>query len=825
MAMFGDAYVTHFCTVLRTVAVERTDLRHLHCPRELQLATRFLEELSPLAQHVYARVFQRKGPWFKTTSLLTYFTPRRQYVPHTKETVPGASERMNDVISLLTDDDEDDGRDGKSKAGQSQEEALEDDAQDDQEVETAAAPQSTIGVALDDPIVQHTLQSLVNAGLLDTLSLLSPAFLSREEQDAQLQVSLEAIQQCASAAELTALHKKLTGGKSRALSGRSRGSGSSPSASGNGTSKSEVFDALRRHVLSQRRIDGSRIPVAKMMHDVWRQHCNFEKSGNPDDLIFAVRLTDDARRLFLRMHRLYYFQSTLPALSMTPVLSVANRTKSFQDILKERLQSRPSSPATWPGLMAIFKKVKYPEYAININNPIFLSAEAYMCYEIASSMRRVINALEQEMVIEQSDSADATSISLPPNWHLAQDIWDNLPQLTVFQRLALASAHGGNDNWQMDAWCQAEDFLKDIATLEDFILEARLCLRVFVHYAKQESQSRSCGQPVFYRRCNAGYQLARVLHHASAIFEKQRRYQHANALLRDLLDPALDGILARKRGHWWERLVINLEHLKDKDAARQSCATALEDADVLGAARIALERRMGRLSPTTSATDFIDVSAVVDLVSSSDGEAEATSEHVPSKAANVYEYPKSFMVGRPLNRSTGERSRFIGYDDEPCTVEQLVLQHYHYRHDHEHFASEESMKENKSGNESLTGWYGVHCEGSVLTNLLGLFMWDVLYAPVPDVFHTAFQSGPLDFGYADCFYTARREKIDTLLDAIEHAMTMEDILHLLESTWYEHFGELTRFVSWGTADYIPLRFHMLVVLAMDRSRSRDYCDI
>ncbi|GLE07970.1 hypothetical protein PINS_up018799 [Pythium insidiosum] len=300
---------------------------------------------------------------------------------------------MNDVISLLTDDDEDDGRDGKSKAGQSQEEALEDDAQDDQEVETAAAPQSTIGVALDDPIGQHTLQSLVNAGLLDTLSLLSPAFLSREEQDAQLQVSLEAIQQCASAAELTALHKKLTGGKSRALSGRSRGSGSSPSASGNGTSKSEVFDALRRHVLSQRRIDGS---------------------------------------------------STLPALSMTPVLSVANRTKSFQDILKERLQSRPSSPATWPGLMAIFKKVKYPEYAININNPIFLSAEAYMCYEIASSMRRVINALEQEMVIEQSDSADATSISLPPNWHLAQDIWDNLPQLTVFSEAGI----GVSSRWK-----------------------------------------------------------------------------------------------------------------------------------------------------------------------------------------------------------------------------------------------------------------------------------------------------------------------------------------------------------------------------------------
>lgn len=34
------------------------------------------------------------------------------------------------------------------------------------------------------------------------------------------------------------------------------------------------------------------------------------------------------------------------------------------------------------------------------------------------------------------------------------------------------------------------------------------------------------------------------------------------------------------------------------------------------------------------------------------------------------------VYGRPLNRTTGERSRFIGYDDSTVSVEGLVLQLY-----------------------------------------------------------------------------------------------------------------------------------------------------
>ncbi|KAJ0392437.1 hypothetical protein ATCC90586_008747 [Pythium insidiosum] len=408
LAVYGDAYVTHFCRVLRAVAVDRADLRALHCPREIELATRFLDELSPLAKHVYARVFQRKGPWFKTVSLLGYFVPRR-HAHRADGTLGEGSDDASAVISLLTDEDDEEEEESQDKEatchGSTEQDKQEHSAAGDEAA--SAVSDRSVTVALDDAVVQHTLQMLVNAGLLVTLPLLSPALLSREEQEAQLQLSLEVIEQCASAPELSALHKKLTGGKSRALANRSRGASSSPSGAGAGTTKAEVFGALRRHVLSQRRIDGSRIPIAKMLHNVWRQHSRMGQHASLDDIIFAVRLEDDARRLFLRMHRLYYFQSALPP-SPTPVLSAANRVKAFRDILKERLESRPAS--AWPGLMTTFKKVKYPEYAISISNPIFLSSEAYMCHEIAGTMRQVVNALEQEMVLEQASTEDEDAI-------------------------------------------------------------------------------------------------------------------------------------------------------------------------------------------------------------------------------------------------------------------------------------------------------------------------------------------------------------------------------------------------------------------------------
>lgn len=52
--------------------------------------------------------------------------------------------------------------------------------------------------------------------------------------------------------------------------------------------------------------------------------------------------------------------------------------------------------------------------------------------------------------------------------------------------------------------------------------------------------------------------------------------------------------------------------------------------------------------------------------------------------------------------------------------------------------------------EKLNQFDHIHCsfhsEGSILTTVFGLLFWDILFAPVPGAFETAFQSAPLDLG-------------------------------------------------------------------------------
>lgn len=60
---------------------------------------------------------------------------------------------------------------------------------------------------------------------------------------------------------------------------------------------------------------------------------------------------------------------------------------------------------------------------------------------------------------------------------------------------------------------------------------------------------------------------------------------------------------------------------------------------------------------------------------------------------------------------------------------------------------------------------GIHAEGGIWATLFGILMWDVLFAPVPDVFRNQFQTAPLDLP-TPAFFPARRAFIDTCLAKI-----------------------------------------------------------
>lgn len=818
-----DAYARHFALVLRAVSDERPDLRKLLSARERALAAAFLTALAPPERRLFARLFQRKGPWFRVASLARYFL-WRPYEPSPVAAAAGdgdATEAADAAAVHIEDDDKD---------------------------------ASTETEHPDNAVVQAALHSLVAHGFLETLhisanSTMPPAMFAAagdavkrvesQEEDAGLALALEALQQCATAPELAALQKQLTGSKAKKKA--------SPNAAVPSSSKGEAFLAVKKVVMTQRRIDGSRIPLASLLQQVLLE--SYPLAGKSKRDVLVVRMPDAIRDLFHRMHRLFYFQSSLP---FTQAASSQLSTGYSEQEALEKAVARLQQEATqWPGLMVIFRKVAYPKYEISIRHHAFPSSEAYVCYEVASRLHYVMVTFEGFMQIETPEGAE-------PDLDIKWVAFDSSPQLLAFQKLVetdddgfeilpVAVAAAGareteeeEEGWQMESWRQFRVQLSAMTSLDDFVLESRRCFYAFLLWTKAQSRHRagasSPASPVFFSKCNAGYHLARVLHHAAALYEKLRQYQVAVLLLNDLLDAPF---LHRKRGHWWERLALNLEHLKCANQARSTCRNALKDVDVVGADRITISRRLRRLEKRLGGADDVTQEQptqhkqrrsaeerdqddfVVSLVSDNEDDMDGddngdsggasvadTAEASVSMLLKDYEYPKEHIVGRPLNRQTAEKSRFIGYDDEPCTVEQLVLQFYHSQR-----KSDEQPSASSSG-KMRGGWYGVHCEGRVIGNIFGLCMWDVLYASVPDVFQTRYQSAPLDFGYADAFYESRRELIDASLKKLEAEWSMEQILDALETTWRREYGKVSRFVSWPDESYLPLHFHQLVVLAM-----------
>jgi len=63
------------------------------------------------------------------------------------------------------------------------------------------------------------------------------------------------------------------------------------------------------------------------------------------------------------------------------------------------------------------------------------------------------------------------------------------------------------------------------------------------------------------------------------------------------------------------------------------------------------------------------------------------------------------MLGRPLNSRPGEKSRFYGYNDEQCSVEELALQYY---------------KGLEGGDTTESGWDGLHSESGVTRIIMSL---------------------------------------------------------------------------------------------------------
>jgi len=85
-----------------------------------------------------------------------------------------------------------------------------------------------------------------------------------------------------------------------------------------------------------------------------------------------------------------------------------------------------------------------------------------------------------------------------------------------------------------------------------------------------------------------------------------------------------------------------------------------------------------------------------------------------------------------------------------------------------------------------------HTENALLTAVLGLFIWDIIFHPVPGVFYNAFQAAPADFGQPQ--FTSRRQLL--LESRFLELNKPHTFKARVQKNYKLHLGKLNPLVRW-----------------------------
>jgi hypothetical protein len=99
-----------------------------------------------------------------------------------------------------------------------------------------------------------------------------------------------------------------------------------------------------------------------------------------------------------------------------------------------------------------------------------------------------------------------------------------------------------------------------------------------------------------------------------------------------------------------------------------------------------------------------------------------------------------------------------------------------------------------------------YVENSLFNGVLGLLLWDVVFAPLPGAFYNPFQYRPSDF-YAHDFASRRQALLDEVWDGIGDN---RDIWRLVKKRWQQKQGLMNPFVNWQALEL------ELIELALER---------
>ncbi|XP_066448580.1 fanconi-associated nuclease 1 isoform X1 [Eleutherodactylus coqui] len=271
--------------------------------------------------------------------------------------------------------------------------------------------------------------------------------------------------------------------------------------------------------------------------------------------------------------------------------------------------------------------------------------------------------------------------------------------------------------------------------------------------------------PLYLRCFTVGWVYTRILSRGVEILQRLHHYEEAVQLLQTLLSQHV--YCPDSRGHWWDRLVLNLhQHLKLTQKAITCILEGLSDPYVRTGHQLSLYQRAERMRDSASCKKYR--SMFNDL-------PEINVEDVPHVTIKGKMYPQTGMGKNVFLREdlTEEDGEEISLSTVMCSVEELALAHY----------------------RALGFDQGIHGEGSTFSTLYGLFMWDIIFMEgIPDVFRNSYQAFPLDL-YTDSFYENRKDAIEDRLRLLQDSPT-EVLQDMMAEVWTAHLGESAALVSW-----------------------------
>ena len=313
--------------------------------------------------------------------------------------------------------------------------------------------------------------------------------------------------------------------------------------------------------------------------------------------------------------------------------------------------------------------------------------------------------------------------------------------------------------------------------------------RLLAEEQRKEDSIYASGEGAYLRRLSPAWVYTRIVHKGAYVLGLGKFKDHAreHAVLTELLDQRL--FHHQRRGAWYQRKALLEEHYMHaltsaeartaeeqkkhwKRVALATCEEGLQDNLTHLIHHHDLQKRVSKLErqlkvPKRAQHEFGHARLAKPAERTFDG-IQIQKSTLPPKPAGVPRLIRETSNAAAPSRRMG-KTIWINPDEaraeeEPeVSVEEMCLAHYR-----------------------RLGWKGYHTEGGVLKTLFGLLFFDVLFAYVPNVFQTAFQTCPLDL-HTDAFYPTRLSEINGRLAEIGNG----DASNIIRKVWERENGKAT----------------------------------